>query len=172
MRDGRAAIFVTRLDVMLSVLPGNVVNIVPVGIDAIPRVAGAGSELRKRPDAEARKTQIDARGPGIEPDARWIKVPVLGVKTFGETIPTETRLVDDRWSCHRNKRNAHELHSRRRKRVVVWQRAAANKRQRKTLLAVTNEVAPRQRVVLVELVIHLDQPVVDVVGERRSEHRV
>src|SRR5215471_16023297 len=50
---GRAAELIAGLDVVFPMLPGYVVNVMPVGVVAVASVARAGTELREAPDVDS-----------------------------------------------------------------------------------------------------------------------
>src|SRR5271157_4063263 len=45
--NGSASKFVTKFDVVLPGFPGNIVDVVPVGIHAVARIAFVGAQLRE-----------------------------------------------------------------------------------------------------------------------------
>src|SRR5882762_7350163 len=155
-------------------LPGNVVNIVPVGINAVARSASARSQLGKpggRYDDD-RQAQVYSGTARVEPDTRGIEMAVLREESFGETVPADAGFIDSRGGENGNERNTNQLYARGSKRVVARQSTPTNERKWKALLTIAQEIAPGQHVVLIEVVIDLDDAAVDVVGKWRCKHSV
>src|SRR5262249_36911385 len=152
-----------EFDVVLPVFPGNVVNVVPVGIHTMPRVAGAGAQLRERTHVNAWQAEIVSLAAGHQSDARRIKVPVLRVEPFCEAVPPDAHFVERRGTQNGDERDGNELHASRGERVVGGKSSAADQSQRETLFTVAQEIAPGKSVVLIELVVDLDDAAIDVV---------
>src|SRR6266446_7235837 len=121
LRDGGAAELVAELDVVLSVFPRDVVDVMPVGVVPVARGARAGPELRKAAGGDNHDGQPEIH-PGstcIQVDAGRIEVAILRVKTFRKTVPADTRFIYDRWRENRNVRDADQLYARGGKRIVA-----------------------------------------------------
>ena len=84
LRNGSAAKFVAELDVVLSGFPGNIVDVMPVGVDALARVAIVGAQRGNAGHVDLGQPKIVGGGVGtagvhsIQADAGGIEAAILG----------------------------------------------------------------------------------------------
>ena len=87
LRDGGAPEFVAEFHVVLSRLPGIVVNEVPVGVDAIFRQRVGGANLREASNAGRGKPTVVGACASIQTDRVRHETLVLRKKSLREPVP-------------------------------------------------------------------------------------
>ena len=111
LRNRRVAILVAELDVVFAGFPRNAVDVMPVGVYALPWVSVIRTKWRKASYADFRQAEIVLVGIGrsrdncVQTDRRRIEATVLRKKPFSEAVPAEPSLVDN---GRRNRRNVGE----------------------------------------------------------------
>src|SRR5262249_14207920 len=119
LRHRSATVFVAKLDVVGTVLPGNVVDVVPVGVDTGARVAFVRTELSKIGDLDDWQAEILFADAGIQPDRLGVEGAVLGEEALGEAVPPQTGLIENRRGDGADIGQRHELNASRSDGVVV-----------------------------------------------------
>src|SRR5208282_5545829 len=98
---------------------------------------------------------------------------VLRKKTLRETVPTVAHLIHDVDAKGVNVGERHQLNASRRYRVKAWQLAAtARQGQRKRLRTVSKEIAPRQNVAGVEIVVDLGDQTAEAIRRWSNQRGV
>src|ERR1700678_1664614 len=91
LRDGSAPELVAEFHVVLSRLPGIVVNEVPVGVDAIFRQRVGGADLRETANIGRWKAAVIGGGYArIQTNGVRDETLVLGEKSFSKSVPSQT----------------------------------------------------------------------------------
>src|SRR5262249_32981033 len=108
----------------------------------------------------------------VEPDGGRVKAAILREESFGKTIPTEPRFVDDRRIDRADIGNGNQLHARGHRGVVAREQATTRQCQGEALIGVADVVAPGQKVIPVDVLIQLDDGAVYTIGKWRRYRRV
>src|SRR5206468_1782323 len=98
--DAGAAEFEAELHVVLVELPGEVVNDLVVGVDAMARHRAGGSELCESADQHDGQATVggDAAGASLsgagcaQTDGTGLELLILRVESFGEAVPAEAQV--------------------------------------------------------------------------------
>ena len=157
---------------MLAGFPGKVVDEMPVGVDAMSGSGRTCAQLREPTDVNHRHAEVHTTAPGVQTNRGGIEIAVFRFKTLAKTVPSDARFVDLGGREHCDIGNSHELNARRSKSVVSGKRAATDKLEWETLIAVSDEIPAGHHIVFVEIVIDLDHAAIDFAGERRVDHGV
>ena len=179
--DTCAAELKTELHVVFVDLRGKAVYELIVTVHAVPRDGGVRSWLREKGtgprgrkrdqnDGQTRicSTRPGARWPGnrgrrsrriarrAEPDRAGVKALILGKESLREAVPAVAQFVEFRRGEHMHVRERNKLDARRGHGVKTRKLPARSaQRQRKSLRAVPEEIAPGYIVILVKGVIDL-----------------
>ena len=175
--DGRAPELVAELQVVPRQLPREVVNELPVGVNAR---AGHGQGRADGGDgadgvvayAYEGQAEVLLRDACVEADARGVEVAVFGEEALFETVVAEARLVDARGRKDFQVRDGDEVDCRRRHGVVAGQDVSGEYGERERLIRSAVEVARGELVVLVEGVVKLCDEAVNIVRGARCDEEV
>ena len=137
--DAGAVKFAAELDVVLVHLPGEAVDQLIIGVDALAGITGSRAQLREETGpARCVRGQDDNGQAGrvagtkcrrnvAEADAARIEVLVLREKTLSKTVPSVTQLVHFGRRKHADQRDRNELHARGSNGVKAGQLAARSR---------------------------------------------
>src|SRR5579862_6959361 len=177
--NGRAAILAAELYVVLSDLPRKIVKKLIVHVHAVARVGKCrGAKMREAGDINRRQTEIarqcrvwseQVQRINSQRDVRIAEDGgVLREETVAITVPSEASLVD---FLRRNRlypAQRHELRADWGVGVCVRQVVAASDSEWKALMAVSEEIAPRNLIVCIQVVVNLCDRAVQVVCRRAA----
>src|SRR5208283_3398788 len=173
--------FVTKFDVVLACLPGNVVDVVPVGVHTVPRIAFIGAQLRKTGigDGHDRQSEVEGivgvrrvRADGVQTDGGRIKTAIFGIKPFRKSVPSQSGLVHDRRSKDAHKGNRDKLDARGRIGVVARNKPATAQSQWKVLRAIPKVIAAGKEIVFIDVVIHFHDGAIHAIREGSGQRGI